>query len=106
MSVNCRKILLVLLLIASLIKFTRVFASSIASDEVAASLSDFVDHDKKEVSKIIKSNKRLLKSIKGLNSKDKTKAVNAVNKLDNSIQSGLSKDTIEKNLNGFLNRIQ
>ncbi len=107
MSVNYKKILLALFLTSGLINFTCVFASSdpVTTGDLAATLSDFIDQDKKEITKIIKSNKRLLKNIKGLNPKAKTEVTKAVNELGNSIENGLTSDTIEKNLDGSLNGI-
>ena len=101
-----RKILLVSLFLLGFINFPCVFASSdfTTTGDIAASLSDVIDQNKKEISKIIKSNKRLIKSLKGLNSKDKTIAAKTVNDLGSSIESGDEQSTIENTLDDLLNQ--
>ena len=107
MLLNQKKILVVLVLISSLVNFNHVFASSdpVTTEDVAGTLSDVINQDKKTITKLIKSNKRLIKNIKGLSPKEKAEVVKTVNDLDNSIEKGIEPNTIENTLDDSLNNI-
>ncbi len=100
------KTLTVILLLAGLTNPFYVSANSepVTSDEVAAQLSNFAQGDKKELSKLVRENKRLLKNIKGVNKKTRLEIIKSVNELEDSLNAGLPKDTIENTIDGLIRK--
>ena len=63
------------------------------------------DKIKNDVIQLIKSNKKLLKRVKSINGKEKAQLIKTINKVEKSIKTGTSSETIQNTLDDALGEI-
>lgn len=107
MPINYKKVFSILMLMISFINFSIVSASTdVNTSDLSGELANLIGSDPKSIKRIIKSNKKLIKHVKGLSQRDKSVLGQAVEQLDNAIEKGLTEETIENNLDNAINDLQ